>query len=242
MSWPTDDLSNANTNQGTDDPSAARSDLDLLITRVKDIIAGRATSSGICDLDGSTKVPVARMPNITVAKGGTGIATAAAQSILAGNGTSPLQVITPGTAGQLLTTQGSGSPPNWTSQGFATGVKAWFYQAAAPTGWSIDASTTGAVLGVNVDGDTNGTLGGAWGGDVGATAITEDQMPAHTHDVNRSTIDTGGITTRLRTVATSNAASPLANAALTTGGGGTHLHSTAGWRPKAHNGIICVKS
>jgi|GEM_PF-5726890 len=62
MAWPTDDLTNQHTDEGTDNPSLARSVLNSLITKVKTIIGARGQASGICDLDSGAKVPVGRLP------------------------------------------------------------------------------------------------------------------------------------------------------------------------------------
>lgn len=62
MAWPTDDLDTTDLDAGTDSPSSARSDLLALMQKVKSILAQRAVASGICDLDATTKVPVARIP------------------------------------------------------------------------------------------------------------------------------------------------------------------------------------
>ena len=48
---------------------------------------------------------------VTVAQGGTGAATLAANNVLLGNGTSALQVVAPGTSGNVLTSNGT----TWTS-------------------------------------------------------------------------------------------------------------------------------
>lgn len=149
-------------------------------------------------------------------------------------------------------------------QAFVTGTKMWFYQAAAPTGWSLTATTTDAVLGVNVDGDTNGTLGGAWTGSVEAVAISTAQMPAHSHS-GSTAVAVGGHTHPQASntiIAASGTYSPnQSDGGYTTGGttqsagghghsmsmvsngsGSTHTHNTTNWRPKCHNGIICSKT
>jgi len=54
---------------------------------------------------------------VTVAKGGTGLSTLTANSVVLGNGTDPVQLIAPGTSGNVLTSNGT----NWTSQAAAAG-------------------------------------------------------------------------------------------------------------------------
>jgi hypothetical protein len=68
-----------------------------------------------------------------------------------------------------------------------------FYQAAAPTGWTQVTSVTDRVL--RVVSGTGGVTGGttafstyfSGSSTVGSTAITEAQMPSHTHSVNDPT-------------------------------------------------------
>jgi hypothetical protein len=72
------------------------------------------------------------------------------------------------------------------------GTKMLFFQAAAPTGWTqYTTNIDNRALRV-VDGAAGGGVGGAVGfsdvfsgsNSVGSTAITEAQMPSHTHGVN----------------------------------------------------------
>lgn len=62
MAWPTDDLDTTDLDAGTDSPSSARADLLALMQKVQAILAQRGVASGICDLDATNKVPVARIP------------------------------------------------------------------------------------------------------------------------------------------------------------------------------------
>jgi hypothetical protein len=61
MAWPTDTITTTYLDAGTDDPSLARAELKTVADKVKDIIAGRATASGVCDLDASALIPAARL-------------------------------------------------------------------------------------------------------------------------------------------------------------------------------------
>jgi hypothetical protein len=73
MAWPTDTITTTYLDAGTDDPSQARAELYTVATKVKDVIAGRGTASGVCDLDASTLVPASRLSSaaITTALGYT---------------------------------------------------------------------------------------------------------------------------------------------------------------------------
>ena len=61
MAWPTDDIDTSGVDQGNDTPP--RVEFLKVFNRIKDIIAGRGTANGICDLDASVKIPIARIPN-----------------------------------------------------------------------------------------------------------------------------------------------------------------------------------
>jgi hypothetical protein len=84
---------------------------------------------------------------LPVANGGTGAATLTANNVLLGNGTSALQVVAPGTTGNLLTSNGttwtSAAPAGVTSAVAGNGVAvsaatgAVTFSAAAPTYNSI---------------------------------------------------------------------------------------------------------
>lgn len=60
MAWPTDDLDTSSLDQGTDTPP--RAEILKHSQKLSALIAGRATASGVCDLDATTKVPLARIP------------------------------------------------------------------------------------------------------------------------------------------------------------------------------------
>lgn len=69
---------------------------------------GPVTTTGTLTLSGT----------LVVANGGTGAATLAANNVLLGNGTSALQVVAPGTSGNVLTSNGT----TWASTAPAAGV------------------------------------------------------------------------------------------------------------------------
>jgi hypothetical protein len=71
---------------------------------------------------------------LPIANGGTGAATLTANNVLLGNGTSALQVVAPGTSGNVLTSNGT----TWTSETFA---------APAPTTNQVLTATADASLG-----------------------------------------------------------------------------------------------
>ena len=121
----------------------------------------------------------------------------------------PVAVAT-GSAGQVLTSAGAGSPPAFAAvAGFPSGTKMLFNQTAAPTGWTKDATNnndsalrvvtgtagtggsvafstamaTPAVAGsVGLTGDLAvGNLAISMSGNVSDTTLSEGQIPSHFH-------------------------------------------------------------
>lgn len=98
---------------------------------------------------------------LPVANGGTGATTLTANNVLLGNGTSALQVVAPGSSGNLLTSNGttwtSSAPPSGgvTSAVAGNGVAvsastgAVTFSAAAPTFNSVGSYCLAAVVGTN---------------------------------------------------------------------------------------------
>ena len=89
---------------------------------------------------------------VTVAQGGTGAATLAANNVLLGNGTSALQVVAPGTTGNLLTSNGTtwqSTAPAAVASGFSN-ISVGTYTAASnssgtPLVWNSSGSLTFTV-------------------------------------------------------------------------------------------------
>lgn len=69
MAFPVSTPTKANLDQSTDSPASARSELVTLVDLVTQIIQSYAQASGICELDGTGKVPASRIPS----SGGSGI-------------------------------------------------------------------------------------------------------------------------------------------------------------------------
>lgn len=146
---------------------------------------------------------------------------------------------------------------------FPSGTKLWFFQATAPTGWSLVAYPGDALLALRGGSTyTNaGTAQGTWQQD--NATLTIDQIPAHTHFMDTTFLwpgagspsstkvgagrnggdhekyvpdfPTGGAGSNLNTSSGNNNA-PNTNLPLTNG----HNHGAA-WRPAAYVGIICTK-
>jgi hypothetical protein len=62
MAWPSADVDTSNVDQTSDDPAVALPDIENAFDRINDIINNRAVANGVCDLDSSTLVPLARIP------------------------------------------------------------------------------------------------------------------------------------------------------------------------------------
>lgn len=168
---------------------------------------------------------------VTVAQGGTGATSQTAYAVICGGTTSTgayQSVAGLGTAGQVLTSNGTGALPTFqTLAGFAAGTKLSFYQAAAPTGWTKDttAALNDAVLRI-VTG-SGGTTGGStafstWSAQStsGATTLTTPQIPSHSHSLNMGTSPANNtVVAALR-----NPPFDTSTATNATGGGGSHDH------------------
>lgn len=94
-----------------------------------------------------------------------------------------------------------GVPAGTNGSEFATGTVVPFYQAAAPTGWTIVALNDYALR-INATGGGAVTAGTAFStvmsatravtGTSGSTVLTIAQMPAHTHTYDKVTFGSGG--------------------------------------------------
>jgi hypothetical protein len=152
-------------------------------------------------------------------------------------GTGQTSFPSPGTSGNILTSNGTA----WTSAAnappFATGTVLLFYQAAAPTGWTQVTSLNdyGLRLVSGAGGTTGGTTAfstvfanqtpsftGAIGTLAsGAVTLSTAQMPSHTHTYNSGA---GGGTTP-QSFGCANGSTFNTGSA---GGGGSHTHALSG--------------
>ena len=136
-----------------------------------------------------------------------------------------------GTAGQILTSNGSGASPSFqtpaSAGGFPAGTLMLFQQTAAPTGWTKQTTHDNKALRV-VSGTAS--TGGAVAfttafaaGSTGATTLTTTQIPSHSHTLPAINYisDNGQFGSQL------GAPRTPANSSNATGGGGSHTHSLA---------------
>jgi hypothetical protein len=174
--------------------------------------------------------------------GGTGSANLTAENVILGNGASTVKVVAPGTANNVLTSNGT----TWISQAPAgggggteipAGTVMIFGQTSAPTGFtkltnqdnaSLRVVSGTASTGGSVDFTTafaskavTGTVSiSAISGSAGNTTLSTPQIPSHTHGLNSQQpyqpyrpAATNGSQATLNTQATG-----------ATGGGGAHSH------------------
>jgi hypothetical protein len=179
---------------------------------------------------------------ISPVSGGTGTNTLTAESVLIGNGAAAVKFVAPGTAGNVLTSNGSA----WSSAAaaaFDSGTVMLFAQTAAPTGWTKDTSnfnnsglrivTGTASSGGSVDFTTafasqtpTGSVSiTAVSGTAGNTTLSTPQIPSHTHKGFSDPPDGGPFQTAVRVLFTQPAVSPATpGATAAEGGGGAHSH------------------
>lgn len=156
-----------------------------------------------------------------------------------------LQASMTGVTGNISSLQSSVASIQSTKPNMAIGTKTLFYQAAAPTGWTLDTAINDRLL--RVSNTAGAVTGGSWtisGFQADGTALTEAQMPSHTHqysDVGRVAFTFGSTSgPDFNSTAGSTTATTQA-----TGGGQPHTHSVSNngsWRPAYADVIICTRA
>jgi hypothetical protein len=173
---------------------------------------------------------------ISPVSGGTGTNTLTAESVLIGNGAAAVKFVAPGTAGNVLTSNGSA----WTSgaaESFPSGTVMLFGQTAAPTGFtkltdqdnaalrvvSGTASTGGSVNFSTAFASQTPSGSVSVSGSVGNTTLSTPQIPSHTHSIF-SANPSPGATPLAVPVAIFPYQGPTTFFTNATGGGGAHNH------------------
>jgi hypothetical protein len=182
---------------------------------------------------------------LVVGQGGTGQTTLTAENVILGNGASAVKVVAPGTASNVLTSNGT----TWISQAAApggttipAGTVMIFGQTAAPTGFTKLTDQDNAGLRVvsgtaSTGGSVNFTTAfasqtptgsvsiTAVAGSAGATTLSTPQIPSHQHTVSRSG-QTGNPTNRAIGFGIQFTAPGPEPVGITdaTGGSGSHTH------------------
>ena len=175
---------------------------------------------------------------MVVGRGGTGQTTLTADNVILGNGANAVKVVAPGTANNVLTSNGT----SWVSQAVAAGgttipagTVMIFGQTAAPTGFTKLTDQDNAGLRVvsgtaSTGGSVNFTTAfasqtptgsvsiTAVSGSAGNTTLSTPQIPSHTHS-----IPIGGPSSYQFTGIGAPGAVYGGNTGAT-GGGGAHSH------------------
>ena len=130
---------------------------------------------------------------------------------------------------------------------FAIGTRLTFIQAAAPTGWTIDATMNDKVI--RIDSAAGGGTGGTWAisgltTTIATHALTGPENGPHTH-----TVPGDGTAPAISSYASQTNTFNNNNITTSSSGSGTphgHPGSTttgdATWRPAHVNAIICTKN
>ena len=182
------------------------------------------------------------LEGISVVSGGTGLETLTANAAIIGNGTGPVTFVSPGTSGNVLTSDGT----NWASAAaaaFDSGTVMLFAQTSAPTGWTKDSSnynnsalrivTGSASTGGSVDFTTafaSQTPTGSVSitsvtGTAGSTTLSTPQIPSHTHTTGLFPTIGGPEEPSKPRAQTGPSPAPSAPTNTgATGGGGSHDH------------------
>jgi len=138
------------------------------------------------------------------------------------------------------------------AESIEAGSKMVFYQAAAPVGWTLDATVNDKLVMVTDNSGGTDLVGGtAYSGagpggssykynwtmeGVPGHQLTIAEMPAHTHDYSRGTVSGKGSSDSANCFSTYTTV-----ASVSTGGDGTHEHRNTNWRPEVAAVIICTK-
>jgi hypothetical protein len=128
--------------------------LGLTSINANNIVDGAVTGNklGLTSINANNIVDGA----VTVAKGGTGLSTLTANSVVLGNGTDPVQLIAPGTTGNVLTSNGT----NWTSQAAAAGGGDYIMRVFTTPGTYTKPAGLKAVKVTVIGGGGGATTGG----------------------------------------------------------------------------------
>jgi len=153
--------------------------------------AGAASTTTTLTLPNVTGTVLQSGTAVTVAQGGTGAATLAANNVLLGNGTSALQVVAPGTTGNLLTSNGT----TWTSATPASSGITSGTAVASTSGTSIDFTSLPSTVkritvmfnGVSTNGSSIIQIQLGYSGGVETTGYVSTAFTSNTNNASSTT-------------------------------------------------------
>jgi hypothetical protein len=151
MAWPTDDIVTSNLDSSTDSAASARANLYTALIRIKEIIAGRNTASGVCPLDAGSKVPVANIPALPYlpSTGGTVSGATTFSAGLTSNGAVGITTGGLGVMGGITVTTGNIS----ITAGSATAIKS-SQTGYSSAGLQSQSATGNAGIGLHCSGSS----------------------------------------------------------------------------------------
>lgn len=155
-------------------------------------VVAPGTSGNVLTSNGTSWVSSAFTFSGTVGvnQGGTGQTALTANSLLAGNGTSAVNLIAPGTSGNVLTSNGSA----WVSSTPTGTTPTYHAQIFTSTGtWTAPAGVTGAKITAigGAGGGTGGGTGGDGGLDIGTVTVTPSTVYTVTIGAAGNAVSTG---------------------------------------------------
>ena len=190
--------------------------------------------------------------DLTVPNGGTGVSTLTDGGVLLGSGTSPITAMGVLAANTFIVGDGTTNPTTITLtdeddmvsdsntaicsqqsiKAYAdavipSGTAMLFYQNAAPTGWTIDATNNDKAIRIvssagGVAGGTTAFSSVMTGTTTGAHTLLTSQIPAHTHKYGNSSESIGAASgTAIKDAEDVN----FSFTTSSTGGGGSHTHT-----------------
>jgi len=130
---------------------------------------------------------------LPVANGGTGATSLTANNVLLGNGTSAVQVVAPGSSGNVLTSNGT----TWVSQAVTSSTRTWTTYTSSST-YTVPAGVTSIrvyAFGKGGNGGTGSSYGGGGGGCAfGTVSVTPGDVFTITIGASSTTVVRSGIT------------------------------------------------
>jgi hypothetical protein len=169
-----------------------------------------ATDSALVAFNGTTGKIIKQASTVTVPQGGTGLATIPANGVVIGNGTSAVTTVSPGTAGEVLTSTGTSwistsLPSSGDVTGAGSSVDDTIVLFSGTSGKAIKAASTTGILKAASGVISAGTAGTDY---APATTGTSSQLLANSGSGGFSNVTVGsGLSLAAGTLSTSGGGS-----------------------------------